>query len=324
MASSTDLVASRSNMLGKHEQTLRAFLKKYGTILAFAILIIFNMLATPNFNGINTVWNIIIQVFPIMMTSLAMTLVISSGGIDISVGSTMAIAAVVGVKLLPMGMLPAILIALFVAIVIGMFNGVIITYFKIQPIIVTLIFFISGRGIAQLLNNGYTLTFYNNSFSKIGVYRIGGIIPIQLVMIIVAVGIVFIVVKRASFGYYVQAVGENFKAARFSGINTILIIVSVYAISAFAAGIGGLMEASRACSADPNAIGKLNELDAIAAVVVGGTSMNGGKARVLGTVFGALIIQLITVSVNMNNIPFAFSQVFKAVVIIMAVYLQKV
>lgn len=309
---------------------LNAHLRKYGTIYAFVILIAVNTLLNKNFFALNTFWNLSIQVLPTMLTALGMMLVISSGGIDISVGSVMAISAVMSGMILTEkislgggNVVVAMGMALLLAALLGLFNGVLVSVFQIQPIIVTLILYIAGRGIAQLMNNGGTIVFYNNAFTEIGLYRIGGVVPIQLLVSVLVIIVVAFLLKKTTFGYYVQGIGENPKASTLSGIRTTRVLILIYVISASLAGLAGLFEASRASCADPNSIGVLAEMDAIAAVAIGGTAMNGGKARILGTIFGAMIIQLISITINMNNIPFAYSRVLKAVIIIVAVYLQK-
>ncbi len=309
---------------------LSEHLKKFGVVYALLALVIVNTFMNDNFFKLNTFWNLSIQVLPIMLTALGMLLVISSGGIDISVGSVMAIAAVMSgmvvtekIPFVGNGILATWICAILISIVLGAFNGFIIAKFKIQPIIVTLILFIAGRGIAQLMNDGGTIVFYNNAFSEIGLYRTIGNVPIQLFISTFFIILFIFVLKKTTFGTYVQAIGENSKGAKLSGVNTTKTIIAIYTISAFMAGIAGIMEASRASSADPNTIGQLAELDAIAAVAVGGTSMSGGKARIMGTIIGALLIQLVTITINMNNIPFAYSRILKAIIIIAAVYLQK-
>lgn len=303
--------------------TFKEMAKKYGALAVLILLVIGNSIFTPNFAKVDTMWNILIQVSTVMLVSLGLTIVISSGGIDISVGSMMAIAAIVVAKSLDLGVLPAILIALLVVASFGILIGFLIAHFKIQPIIVTLTFMIAGRGIAQVINNAQLLNFMEPKFSYLGLHRFWGVLPIQVVILVIAVGIVYFVMKRMTFGQYVQAMGDNHKASRLAGINTFLTTLFIYALSASFAGLAGLLETARLSAADANAIGRLIELDAIAAVAVGGTSMNGGKANVIGTVIGALIMQIITVSVNMNNIPFSYSLVLKAIIIIVAVYIQK-
>ncbi|MDO4269496.1 MAG: ABC transporter permease [Eubacteriales bacterium] len=309
---------------------LHLHLRKYGTIYAFAALVVLNMLLNRNFASMGTLWNLTIQVLPTMLTSLGMVLVISSGGIDISVGSVMAISAVMSGMVLTgkfpavgTGVGTAVVLALAAALVLGLFNGALVAFFQIQPIIVTLILFIAGRGVAQLMNAGGTIVFYNNSFTDIGLYRVGGVVPVQLFVSLFFVLLIAFLLKKTTFGYYVQGIGENPKASRLSGVRTTGVLLSIYVVSALLAGLAGVFECSRASCADPNSIGVLAELDAIAAVAIGGTSMSGGKARVIGTIFGALIIQLVSIMVNMNNIPFAYSRIFKAAIIIVAVYLQR-
>lgn len=320
----------QTSAITKNQFNSSSNLRKYGTLYACIAIIILNCFITPNFFAINTFWNLSIQALPTILTAIGMTFVISSGGIDISVGSVMAISAVMSGMVIT-NMLPAlgtsvpiaILFALLVSAALGFLNGFIITVFKIQPIIVTLILYIAGRGIAQLMNNGGTIVFSNNTFTKIGVMRIGGVVPIQLIVIVVFAFAAYFIFKNTKFGYYVQAIGENGEASRLSGINTTKVLIFVYIISAALAGLAGVFEASRASCADPNSIGAIAEMDAIAAVAVGGTSIYGGKAMIVGTILGALIIQLITITVNMNNIPFAYSRIFKAVIIIVAVYTQR-
>lgn len=309
--------------LGQH-------LRKFGAVYAFVILVVVDSLLNKNFLALNTLWNLSIQVLPILLTALGMLLVISTSGIDISTGSLMAVAGVLCAKFitgqiaLGNGSIPlAMIMGLLAATLLGAVNGALIAQFKIQPIIVTLVLYIAGRGIAQLMSDGSTLVFYNTPFNDLGVMRLGGQVPLQLLLEIAFVLIFAFLLKKTTFGYYIQAIGENEKAATLSGIQTKSVLVAVYAIGGFMAGCAGLMTSARACCADPNSLGALAEMDAIAAVAIGGTSMNGGKARIMGTVFGALIIQLITMTINMNNIHYAYARILKGLIIVIAVYLQR-
>ena len=309
--------------LGQH-------LRKFGAVYAFVILVVVDSLLNKNFLALNTLWNLSIQVLPILLTALGMLLVISTSGIDISTGSLMAVAGVLCAKFitgqiaLGNGSIPlAMIMGLLAATLLGAVNGALIAQFKIQPIIVTLVLYIAGRGIAQLMSDGSTLVFYNTPFNDLGVMRLGGQVPLQLLLEIAFVLIFAFLLKKTTFGYYIQAIGENEKAATLSGIQTKSVLVAVYAISGFMAGCAGLMTSARACCADPNSLGALAEMDAIAAVASGGTSMNGGKARSLGPVVGALIIQLITMTINMNNIHYAYARILKGLIIVIAVYLQR-
>jgi ribose transport system permease protein len=301
-------------------------IKKYGVGMVLLLLIIVNMIITPNFAHINTLWNVFLQSFPVIMIAIGMTFVIATGGIDISVGSTMALSSIVLAKFMIFYQAPfAVCMALSIAAaaIFGLFNGVLVGVFKFQPIVATLILMISGRGIAQQFNDGVVISFYGDKYSAMGTYRIGGVIPVQVIIIGITALIALFVLKKTTFGCYVQAVGDNKKATFLAGINTVAVIIASYVISALLAGFAASMETLRMCSADPNNIGKAIELDCIAAVAVGGASMSGGKAKLAGTIAGAMIMQLITTMVNMNNVPYAFSLVIKSAIIIIALYLQK-
>lgn len=315
-----------TNVKKKREFNLGEHLKKYGAVYAFIVIVVVDSLLNKNFLSINTLWNLTIQVLPVMLTAMGMLLIISTGGIDISVGSIMAVAGVVCAQSLTTGSgsVPiAMISALVVAVLIGVFNGALVAFFRIQPIIVTLVLYIAGRGIAQLLTDGATIVFYGTPFNDMGVARLAGNVPIQLVVEIICIIIVAFLLKKSTFGYYVQAIGENPLASTLSGIRTKSVLIAVYAISGLLAGAAGLFTCARSSCADPNTIGNLAEMDAIAAVAIGGTSMSGGKARVMNTIFGALIIQLVTVTINMNNIHYAYAQILKGLIIVGAVYLQR-
>lgn len=323
MQQSTETVMKQNKILQVDRLAFKEYARKYGALAVLVLLVVVNSFVTPNFANINTMWNTLIQVSTVMLVALGMTIVISSGGIDISVGSVMAVASIVTAKLLGLGVLPAILVGLLVAACFGTFTGFMVAHFKIQPIIITLTLMIAGRGIGQVINDARLLNFSEPSFSYFGMHRFGGVLPIQVVIMVVAISIVYFVMKKMTFGRYVQAMGDNYKASRLSGINTFLTTLAIYTICSAFAGVAGLMETARLSAADANAIGRMIELDAIAAVAVGGTPLTGGRANVIGTVIGALIMQIITVSVNMNNIPFSYSLVLKAIIIIVAVYVQR-
>ena len=300
-------------------------LQRYGALIVLVLMVVLNGFITPNFLAIGTLWNVLIQAFPVILMALGMTMVIATGGIDISVGSTMAISSIILAKLsihLEWNFGLSLLVALLAAAAFGLFNGVLVGVFNLQPIISTLILMVSGRGIAQLVNDGVVISFYGNRYTDMGVYRIGGVLPVQVVMIAIAVAVVYFVVNRTSFGCYLQAVGDNSKTARLTGVRTSMILICVYLLCALLAGFAASFETLRLCSADPNNIGNNIELDCVAAVAVGGTSMSGGRAHVLGTVVGALVMQLVTTMVNMNNIPYAYSLIVKAAIIVVALYLQ--
>ncbi len=305
-------------------------LKKFGAVYAFLLLIIVNAISNKNFLAINTMWNLVIQAFPIIITSLGMLFVISSGGIDVSVGSVMAVAGAMNAVIMngiypvfPQSIALGIFMALLVALIFGFFNGFMISVFKMQPIIVTLTSYIIARGLAQLIANGKILSFSNTPFNAVGILRLPGNVPIQFVIEIIFILIAAFILKRTVFGYQVQAIGENAQAARHCGIRTTQVQIAVYMISSFIAAIAGLLVSSRTSAADPTNLGALAEMDAIASVAIGGTSMSGGKSRILTTIISALIIQLITITINMNNIHYAYARVLKGLIIIVAVFIQQ-
>jgi len=309
---------------------INAHLKKYGAVYAFLLLVIINAVSNKNFLAINTFWNLVIQAFSIIITALGMLFVISSGGIDVSVGSVMAVAGSLNAVIMngiypvfPKSIALGIVMALVVSALFGAFNGVMISVFKMQPIIVTLTTYIVARGVAQLIANGKILSFSNTPFNAVGIMRLPGNVPIQFVIEILFIAVAAFVIKLTVFGYQVQAIGENPQAARLCGIQTTRVQIMVYVISSLIAAVAGLLVSSRTSAADPTNLGALAEMDAIASVAIGGTSMSGGKSRIMTTIIAALIIQLITITINMNNIHYAYARVMKGLIIIIAVYIQQ-
>lgn len=310
--------------------SVSAHLRKFGAVYAFLLLVIVNAVSNKHFLAVNTLWNLLIQAFPIIITSLGMLFVISSGGIDVSVGSVMAVAGALNAVIMngiypvfPRSISLGIFMALLVSALFGVFNGVMISVFKMQPIIVTLTSYIVARGLAQLIANGKILSFSNTPFNAVGIMRLPGNVPIQFVIELVFLLAAAFVIKLTVFGYQVQAIGENPQAARLCGIRTTQVQILVYVISSLIAAVAGLLVSSRTSAADPTNLGALAEMDAIASVAIGGTSMSGGKSRILTTIISAMIIQLITITINMNNIHYAYARVMKGLIIIIAVYIQQ-
>ncbi len=305
---------------------LRRTVQTYGAFFVLALVLILNAAITPNFIRMGTVWNMLLQSFPIIIMSLGMAMVIATGGIDISVGSVMAIASIVFAKLTlesGWGIPAASAGALVAATAVGLANGLLVSRFGFQPIVVTLVTMMMGRGAAAVINNGKIVTFYDSNLVDFGLYRVFGAVPIHIVIIAAAVLVVYLLVKETVFGVYLQAVGDNLSAARLIGVNTFRIVIAVYAMNAFLAGFAAIFETARLASADAINLGKLVEMDCIAAVAVGGTPMRGGQVRIIATLAGALTMQAITTMVNMNNIPYAYSLVIKSVIIVAALAAQK-
>lgn len=295
----------------------------YGAFAALVLLLLANIIFTPNFAAFDNFRNILVQATPTMLVAVGMTFVIATGGIDLSVGSIMAIASAVAAISLEYGAGSAIVIGLAMATAIGALNGALIAGFKIQPIIITLALLISGRGIAQVISNGGQLIpFSDPTFEFLGKGVIFGI-PFQIILLFIVIVLAIFLIKSTIFGRYVTAVGGNEEAARLAGVRVNWTKISVYALSGLLAGLAGLIYTARLGASDASKVGDGIELDAIAATVVGGTPLTGGRATVIGTVIGALIMQIITTSFNMNGIKFSYSLVIKAAIIILAVYIQR-
>lgn len=295
----------------------------YGALIALILLVLFNVIFTPNFATANNFFNILLQVSTTVLVAIGMTTVIATGGIDLSVGSIMAIASALAATTLDRGVGLAVLLALVIALGVGALNGALISGFSIQPIIVTLATLITGRGVAQVMSQGGQLISFNNpTFEYLGKGNVGPV-PFQVLVMIIVVAAAIFVMRATSFGRYVVAVGGNEAAARLAGIKVNRTKIAVYALSGLLAGLAGLIETARLGASDAAKVGLNIELDAIAAVAVGGTPLTGGRATIMGTVIGALMMQVITTSFNMLLIPFSWSLVLKAAIILVAVYIQR-
>ena len=309
---------------GAGKSSLADYAPTYGAAAALLLLLIANMIFTPNFADVNNFRNILLQVAPTVLVAVGMTLVIATGGIDLSVGSVMAISSAMAAVNLGSGVGVAVLLALLVSLVAGAFNGTLISVFRIQPIIVTLAVLIAGRGLAQIPSEGRLVEFKGRypTFEALGTGYVGPI-PMQVLVMLLVVAAAIFVMRATSFGRYLVAVGGNEAASRLAGVKVHRTKIAVYALSGLLAGLAGLIESARGGASDPSNVGLNIEHDANAAVVIGGTSLTGGRATVVGTVIGALMMQVITTSFNMQGIQFSWSLVIKAAIIIIAVYVQR-
>ncbi|HEV7317858.1 MAG TPA: ABC transporter permease [Ensifer sp.] len=305
---------------------------RYGTFVAFLALILFNVAVTPNFLSLQTLNVNLTQVATIVIVATGMTLVIATGGIDLSVGSLMAIAGALApmifmgqfwqVESMALAVALAFLLPVVVAALFGLFNGFLVTRFSIQPIIATLVLFIAGRGIAQVMTNGNLQVFKNEGFQFIALGRIAGI-PAQVVLMLVIVAAAWAMIRYTVIGRQIIAVGGNEKAARLTGVPVKRVKLFVYMMSGALAGIAGLIVVARNSASDANLVGLGMELDAIAAVAVGGTLLSGGRANIVGTVLGALVIQLVRYTLLANGVPDAAALIVKAGLIVTAVFIQQ-
>jgi galactofuranose transport system permease protein len=308
------------------------FLRRYGVLTALILLILVNFAITPHFATLQTLSVNLTQVCTIVIVGVGMTLVIATGGIDLSVGALMAIAGAMSPKffmgqLIPVpniyiGIALGIIFPIVIASLFGLFNGWLINRFSIQPIIATLVLFIAGRGIAQVSTNGDLQVFKVPEFQAIAIGRVLGV-PFQVWIMVVVVVVAAFVLRRTVFGRQLLAVGGNEAAARLSGISVKRVKLIVYTVSGFCSAIAGLIVIAMNSAADANLIGLGMELDAIAAVAVGGTLLTGGRATIIGTLLGALIIQLVRYTLLANGVPDAAALVVKAGLIVLAVWLQR-
>src|ERR1700730_3773746 len=306
-------------------------LRRRGTLIALLALILFNLFFTPHFVSWQTLNVNLTQVCTIVIVAVGMTLVIGTAGIDLSVGSLMAISGALAPIIflgkwvpvpLGIGVPLAFIVPIIVTSLFGWFNGWLITRFRIQPIVATLVLFIAGRGIAQVLTNGNLQPFAVPSFQFIGLGRPIGI-PFQaFLMVLLVVGAAW-VLRQTVFGRQELAIGGNEEAARLCGIPGTRLKRSVYLISGFCAGIAGLIVIAINSSSDANLVGLGMELDAIAAVAVGGTRLTGGYATVIGTLVGALIIQLVRYTLLANGVPDSVAYVVKGGIIVASVWIQQ-
>jgi len=307
-----------------------AFVRTNGTFFALVALILVNILVTPNFLQLQTLYVNLTQVATIAIVALGMTLVIASGGIDLSVGAVMALAGALapyiflsdfGAANPALGLTLAIAVGLLAGLLCGAFNGWLINQFAIQPIVATLVLFIAARGLAQVLTNGNLQVFDNPAFEFLGTGRVFGL-PFQALAAVTFALILSWVIRRTIYGRYLLAVGGNPKAANLSGISVDRVRLLTYAICGFLAGFAGMVVSAINSASDANQTGQLMELDAIAAAVVGGANLMGGKAPIIGALIGACIIQLVKYTLLANGVHDAVALIAKAVIIILAVYAQ--
>jgi ribose transport system permease protein len=309
-------------------------LARFQSFLALALMVIALSLASPNFLTVDNTLNVLRQISINLCLSLGMTLVILSGGIDLSVGSVLALAGAVAAGLLKNGLaLPrfnllvqftvpgAIVAGIGVGSVLGWFNGLAVTRFKLPPFVATLGMLSIARGLTMLWTGGFPVTGLGDDFGRLGTGHALGIpMPVWISAALVALFIV--VTRRTRFGRHLYAVGGNERAATLSGLAVPRIKLMVYTLGGGLAAVAGLLVTARLDSATPNA-GLGYELDSIAAVVIGGTSLSGGRGSILGTVLGCLIIGVLNNGLFLLDVSPFWQQVVKGFVILAAVAVDK-
>ena len=311
--------------IGGRGLRLTVWAQRYGMLAALVVLFLFNVFATPHFMTRESLLFILLrQSAPVAIVAVGMAIVIGTGGIDLSVGSVMAIAGQVGALLVlhGSGVGLAIVCALLAALACGAFNGTLVARFGVQPIIATLILFIAGRGIAQLITGGQLQPLSNHGFQWIGIAQPLGV-PAQVFIALLVAVAVAAVIRLTIFGRYVAAVGGNATAARIAGIPSGRVKLIAYLTCAGLAGLVGLIVVGANYASDANNSGLGMELNAIAAVAVAGTPLTGGRVRVWGAVGGAVLLTLLTNTFIAHGLTKQVADMVEGLVIIAALAIQR-
>lgn len=304
-------------------QAVSDFMQGLGILPVLIVICVLFALLTPNFLTTNNLLNVARQASINIVLAAGMTFVILTGGIDLSVGSILGATAVIGlaVSLFPGLGWAAVLVTLLAGLAMGLFNGVLVAYVGLPAFIVTLGTYTALRGLAYLLAGGTTLINNALPFAWIGNAYLGPV-PWLVVIALAVVLISWFILRRTVLGVHIYSVGGNLQAARLTGIKVGLVLLFAYGFSGLMSALGGVMSAARLYSANGN-LGQGYELDAIAAVILGGTSFVGGVGTIIGTLFGALIIAVLNNGLTLMGVSFFWQLVVKGAVIIIAVVIDK-
>ena len=306
-------------------------------LVVLGALLLFNLLYSPDFFSIimrdGHLYGSLIDILnfgaPLILVAIGMTLVIATKGIDLSVGSIVAISGAIACLSISKGsdqsslslVLTAVLSSLGLSLVLGLWNGFLVAGAGIQPIIATLILMVAGRGIAQLVTSGQIITVDSSTYEYIGAGSLATL-PFSIFVVAAMLIVALLLTRKTALGLFIESVGSNPTASRLAGIRSNMVIISVYIFCGLCAGIAGLLLSSNVSSADGNNAGLWYELDAILAVVIGGTSLNGGRFYLMGTVVGALIIQTLTTTIYMIGVPPEITLVVKSLVVLVVCLIQ--
>jgi ribose transport system permease protein len=288
-------------------------------LVFIAITVIFSILS-PYFLSVDNFMKIGLYTAQMGVLSTGMTMALLSGGLDISVGSMMALAGMICATQLTRGtgVVPTVLLGLGVGALCGALNGVIITKGRVNAFITTLGTMTIFRGLALIYSNGKTVLITNQSYNQIGRYYLFGIVPIPLLIMIVAFVVSAFVLRNTIFGRRVYSIGGNEQASYLAGIPVAQTRFLVYVIIGICGGMGGIMLSSQSGAGIPSAAGTIN-MEVISAVILGGTSLSGGKGKIIGTVLGVLILSTLGNGLNMLSVPSFYQEVIRGVVLIAAV-----
>jgi ribose transport system permease protein len=312
----------------------KQYLTKFQSLIALVAVCIAFSLLSDKFLTLDNGWNVMRQISVNICIAVGMTLVVLTSGIDLSVGSVLALSGAITAGLLKNGismsstnlfigftLLGSIVVGILTGTLLGFFNGFTITRFKVPPFVATLAMLTIARGLTMLWTKGFPISVLGDKFSYIGTGWLLGI-PVAVWISAVVVFFAVMVTRKTALGRYIYAIGGNESAARLSGINIKKVKIIVYSLAGALSAIGGIIVTSRLDSAQPNA-GISYELDAIAAVVIGGTSLSGGRGTIWGTVVGAIIIGVLNNGLVLLNVSPFWQQVVKGAVILLAVIIDK-
>lgn len=301
-------------------------LQKIGPLIGLIILTVILAIVSPSFLRLDNIFNVLRQVSINALIAFGMTFIILTGGIDLSVGSMLALSSALTAGLLASGMDPilAILVGLLAGTAMGALNGFIITKGKVAPFIATLATMTIFRGLTLVYTDGRPITGLAKESALVEMMGRGyvGWIPVPVIWMLACYFILYFILKKTTFGRRVYAIGGNEEASILSGIRADRVKLWVYSITGTLSALAGIILASRLNSAQPTA-GTAYELDAIAAVVLGGTSLSGGRGWIFGTLVGALIIGVLNNGMNLMNVSSFYQQVVKGGVILLAVLLDR-
>jgi len=309
-------------------------------LLVLALILLFNVIIQPAFLSIEVrdgvlrggLINILNRSVPVMLLSIGMTLVIATGGVDLSVGSVLAISSAVAISLIRGNdTLPAsetamvlglvVILTMVVGIICGLWNGVLVAKIGMPPVVATLIFMVAGRGLTQNITRERNLTTGHMPFSEIANgFTLG--IPNQIWIALMIFLLFWFFTRKTAFGLFIESVGANRSAAKYAGIKSSRILIVIYALSGLCASIAGILSASNVRVIEPMNTGRDMELDAILAVVLGGTNMKGGKFNLGGSCVGAIILMALTQTMFFYGVPVEFSLTIKALVIVVIILIQ--
>ncbi|MFJ5683986.1 MULTISPECIES: ABC transporter permease [unclassified Streptomyces] len=293
-------------------------LQEYGVYAGVAVLLLANAFFTPHFLSAENFRTQAVQVAPVLIVALGMALAIGSEGVDLSVGSVMALSTSLLSLYLGYGPWIALIVAVIGGAAVGLANGSLIAFIGVQPIVATLALMVAGRGVALVLLPQLK-DVRDPTMASLGSGDLLGIPYVVLIAAVLALAVAF-TVRRTTFGRQLLAIGDSRPAAKLAGLPVRRVLIVVYICSGVLAAIAGVLATARLQASDPTSLGTLMELSAITAVVVGGTPLSGGRIRIGGTVAGAVLIQLLTATLIKHDLPPSWTQIAQAVVIVLAVY----